>query len=105
MELRKYCPKHKVYYYGPECPRCRNQRRVEQRIEKMRAMHNFLCVAEAKNQETKDFIKKVLSAPKVQRKLDIKENGVVFVRENGKITAVTTIGEICEKLSKEIRKE
>jgi len=105
MLLRHYCKKHKKHYYGLVCPICEKQRRTQERIKKINSQPNFLFVVETKDEETKKYLQEIYAKPEVERKLDIKEDGTVFIRENGKITGVTTIGEICEKLAKEIRKD
>ena len=81
----------------------RSKEDLQRQIKRFNESRNFLFVAEAKNEETKKFLEDLAKKPK--RHLEIKDNGVVFVYEDGAIADITTIGEICEKLSKEIREK
>jgi len=78
----------------------RSKEDLKRRMKRFEESRNFLFVAEAKNEETKKFLEDLSKKPK--RHLEIKDNGVVFVYEDGAITDITTVGKICEKLSREI---
>jgi hypothetical protein len=67
--------------------------------------------AEAKNEETRKFLEDIMQeSPQRNIFKEIKDNGVVFIKErlpdgSVKVLDVTTIGKLCEQLAKEIRGE
>jgi hypothetical protein len=67
--------------------------------------------AEAKNEETRKFLEEIMQeSPKRNIFREIKDNGVVFIKErlpdgSVKVLDVTTIGKLCEQLAKEIREQ
>lgn len=80
------------------CPVCGY---TKPRIIRLQPEPLFLNV-EVKGEDTKKFLDS-LFVPRKQ-KMDIKDNGVVFIRSpEGTIVEVTTIEKLCDKLAKEIR--
>jgi len=70
-------------------------------MRRRRIERNFLSIVQAKNEETKKFLEELKD--KEERRLVIKDSGVVFVYSRGnEIMEITTIEQLCSKMAKEI---
>jgi hypothetical protein len=87
--------------------KCNYERQV---FVKLQPNMLFLTV-EAKDEKTKKFLEDIMQeSPKRNIFKEIKDNGVVFIKErlpdgSVKVLDVTTVGRLCEQLAKEIREQ
>jgi len=75
------------------------RKRTKERIERINSLPNFLTVASFKSEEDKAFLEDLVSH---KEEREIREDGTMIIKENGKIKEVTTVFAYCQKMIKEM---
>jgi len=75
------------------------RKRTKERIEQINSLPNFLTVASFKKEEDKAFLEELANH---REEREIREDGTMVIKENGKIKEVTTVFAYCQKMVKEM---